>query len=369
MEYTDEDYLVEEIPSEKKDSESSPPNFEILTYPADYTLEVLFQKWNNKEILIPDFQRSFVWTQNQASKLIESFLIGLPVPAVFLYLDQNSDLYSVIDGQQRLLSVFAFFSEVFPSINPHVRSAFKLTGLDGESPYYRKTFSSLSENDRRKFLNSILRAFIVKQLDPNDDTSMFHIFQRLNSGGTNLNNQEIRNCIYYGPFSKALERFNEVKSWRSILGKPVADRRKRDIELILRFLAMRDLSSYKNTMKDFLSHFMKSYRYADQRQIEEFESTFRETCNSVVKHLHDRPFHTSTRLNAAVFDSVMVAFSKNLDCIPDDIELRFRELLSNESFLHGIKSHTTDLSAIEARFGLANEMIVSSGLERHPNGK
>ena len=122
-------------------------------------------------------------------------------------------------------------------------------------------------------------------------------------------------------------------------------------------------------MKDFLSHFMKSYRYADQRQIEEFESTFRETCNSVVKHLHDRPFHTSTRLNAAVFDSVMVAFSKNLDCIPDDIELRFRELLSNESFLHGIKSHTTDLSAIEARFGLANEMIVSSGLERHPNGK
>jgi len=87
---TPTDLELEPITSEDEDYESAPPDYQILTYPADFTLEVLHQKWKADEILIPDFQRKFVWKQVQASKLIESFLVGLPVPAVFLYTERKS---------------------------------------------------------------------------------------------------------------------------------------------------------------------------------------------------------------------------------------------------------------------------------------
>src|SRR5258708_8316975 len=85
-----QDIEFERITSEEEDYESAPPNYEINTYPADFTLEVLHQKWRNREIEIPRFQRQFVWKQVQASKLIESFLIGLPVPSVFLYTERST---------------------------------------------------------------------------------------------------------------------------------------------------------------------------------------------------------------------------------------------------------------------------------------
>src|SRR6266446_6156294 len=110
------DIEFERIPSEEEDYESAPPAYEINTYPADFTLEVLHQKWKNGDIEIPRFQRQFVWKQVQASKLIESFLIGLPVPAVFLYTERLSQRFLVIDGQQRLRSVF-YFLELLQELN------------------------------------------------------------------------------------------------------------------------------------------------------------------------------------------------------------------------------------------------------------
>ena len=107
------DIEFERIPSEEEDYESAPPDYEINTYPADFTLEVLHQKWKAEDIEIPSFQRQFVWKQVQASKLIESFLIGLPVPAVFLYTERKSQKFLVIDGQQRLRSIFYFFEGFF----------------------------------------------------------------------------------------------------------------------------------------------------------------------------------------------------------------------------------------------------------------
>jgi hypothetical protein len=109
------DLELEPITSEDEDYESAPPDYHISTYPADFTLEVLHQKWKStdEEILIPDFQRGFVWKQVQARKLIESFLVGLPVPAVFLYSERRSQKFFVIDGQQRLKSIFYFFEGYF----------------------------------------------------------------------------------------------------------------------------------------------------------------------------------------------------------------------------------------------------------------
>ncbi len=344
---------LEEITSEEIDTESSPPNYQISTYPADYTLEVLHQKWFNGEIQIPEFQRNFIWTQTQSSKLIESFLMDLPVPAIFLYIERNSQNYLVIDGQQRLRTVFDYFKGRFDSEKEGRRPTFKLRGLSEKSKFFEKSFDILSDCDKKRFKNSILRAFIVKQLDPDDDTSMYHIFERLNTGGTKLVNQEIRNCVYHGGFSKFLDEINKLDRWRAILGKPAADPRKRDIELILRFFALRDFKDYRSPMKDYLSKFMHRNRDLGKKELAAFQQVFDETCDSVVESLGERPFHVRTGLNAAVFDSVMVAYSNRLPTIPLDVKERFQRLLEDEDFDNCTKNNTTNDNIVKQRFSKA----------------
>ena len=348
---------LEEITSEKTDTESSPPDYQISTYPADYTLEVLHQKWSNGEIQIPEFQRKFVWTQTQSSRLIESFLIDLPVPAIFLYTDRNSQNYFVIDGQQRLRTVFDFFSGKFDSEKGGRRPVFKLRGISENSKFYNKSFEILPDHDKKRLKNSILRAFIVKQLDPDDDTSMYHIFERLNTGGTKLVNQEIRNCVYNGTFSKFLDDANMLDRWRAILGKPKADPRKRDVELILRFFALREVGDYKSPMKDYLSKFMRRNRDSDEEKLFALRRVFEETCNSVIDSLGEKPFHVRSGLNAAVFDAVMVAYSNWSSAVPRNIKERFEQLLEDEEFDSCTKNNTTDNRVVERRFTRASHHL------------
>jgi len=122
--------LLDRIPSEEEDREVSLKPYEILTYPADFTLEVLVDKWKKKEIQVPPHQRRFVWTQTQSSKLIESFLLGLPVPPVYFYQDRKANNLLVVDGQQRLRSIVYFFSGVFGEAGTgKKKSSFNLVGL------------------------------------------------------------------------------------------------------------------------------------------------------------------------------------------------------------------------------------------------
>lgn len=177
--------------------------FDIATYPSDFTLKGIVEMWNSGDITIPDFQREFVWSIKQSSLLIESFLLGLPVPPVFFYIDEeNSNL--VIDGQQRILSTVYFFNGYFGNENTKGRKqVFRLSGLNEQSPYYKKTYSELGESDRRKLDTSVLRAINIRQLSPTgESTSMYHIFERLNTGGTPLKSQEIRNVVFRGEFVK-----------------------------------------------------------------------------------------------------------------------------------------------------------------------
>jgi hypothetical protein len=351
-----EDIEFERIKSEEEDAESAPPDYQINTYPADFTLEVLYQKWLAGDIEIPKFQRQFVWKQNQASKLIESFLIGLPVPAVFLYTERLSQRFLVIDGQQRLRSVFYFLEGYFGEKKNGQRDVFSLTGLSEKSKYYRREFKELHPPDQRKFHNSVLRSFIVQQLNPDDnDTSMFHVFERLNTGGTLLANQEIRNCVYRGNFRELLQELNGLPDWRSILGREANDSRQRDIELILRFFALLDRAGYEKPMKDYLSRFMKANADLSPTVYEQFKRLFTDTSRAVRSTLGDRPFHIRRGLNSAVFDCIMVSFAHHLNVIPADARERYKGLLSDkEGFLPNVSAGTTDVDVVKARMDAAN---------------
>ena len=348
---------LEPITSEDEDYDSAPPDYQIATYPADYTLEVLYQKWQAGDIRIPDFQRGFVWKQVQASKLIESFLVGLPVPAVFLYNEHKSQRYFVIDGQQRLKSVFYFFEGFFGLPARNQRRVFTLKGLDGASRFHEKGFADLHEVDQRRLKNAVLRAFIVQQMDPNDDTSMYHIFERLNTGGTLLANQEIRNCVYHGRFVEFLEDINRYESWRSILGNQEPDRRRKDMELLVRFFAMRDLTAYAKPMKDFLSKFMRKNKNPTEEVLESSRELFDRTCKAVVETLGEKPFHVRAGLNSAVFDSVMVAFSGHVDEADDEVAQRYRRLIENDEFDQCTRQGTTDIDIVHKRFRKASQLL------------
>lgn len=352
---------IEYLESEQIDQESSPSKFNIATYPVDYTLERLYNKLERNEIQAPNFQRNFVWTQNQSSKLIESFLLNLPVPAVFLYNEPKTQNYLILDGQQRLKSIQYYIKGVFDQEISNSSGAFRLTGLAKDSQYYNLAYSDLPAIDQQLLSNSVLRAYIVKQLASNDDLSKYYIFERLNTGSISLKNQEIRDCTYSGTFSRTLDKMNCGGKWRSIFGTTTLDRRKRDAELILRFLALRNYSDYSPSMKDYLSKFMERYQNANQDQLNQFSSIFEETCNFIVAHLGEKPFHgvsqKYSRLNVALLDAVMVAFSNHSKDIPSDINDRFESLLRNSGFIDGTRLHTTDRKTVISRFRLAEEVL------------
>jgi uncharacterized protein with ParB-like and HNH nuclease domain len=356
--YSQDGHYLEEsglelVNSEVTDLDSSPPNYEIVTYPADFTLEGINTKYKKGQIGIPGFQRKFVWSIAQASKLIESFLLGLPVPAVFLYTDPEDNTLQVIDGQQRLMSIVYFFEGFFGPVEKKMRAVFSLQGLHEKSPYRDKTYELLGQTDELAFnrLNdSVLRAFVIKQLNPNDLTSIYHVFERLNTGGTQLVSQEIRNCVYHGTFNDMLIELNSYPAWRTIFGKKTEDKRQRDVELILRFLTLFDSSnSYEKPMKDFLSRFMSKHKKDTKEQLTTFQELFHKTAEAVLKELGERPFHIRAGINAAVFDSIFTAFAMNLDKIPKDVKTRYDNLVTDPDYLKLVSSGTTDKDAVQTR--------------------
>lgn len=356
----DSDLVFQEIKSEDEDRESTPEEFEIATYPADYTLEILYQLYKNGEIIIPPFQRQYVWTMNQASRLIESFLLGLPVPQIFLYSEKDTGRFLVVDGQQRIKSIFyyfqGFFGEEDQADNLRV---FRMQGINENSRWYKKSFKELEPVDQRRLRNAVLRAIIVKQLNPEDDTSIYHIYERLNSGGTSLNTQEIRNCVYSGKLSSLLYELNLYENWRKIIGNSKPDRRQRDIELILRYIALfhwRD--RYKKPMKDFLSSFMKRHRNPDIEFLEQEKLRFKSTCDVVVTRLGEKPFNPYRGLNTAIFDAVFVAFAcHHLSEIPGDIADRYKRLLKDDCFKECTESGTTDPTSVRKRYERAEKIL------------
>ena len=359
-----DDVSFEPLASEAEDAEASMRSYEIVTYPADYTLSVLVDKWRRNQIKIPDFQRDFVWKQNQGSKLIESFLLGLPVPAIFLYTDRadrNNQL--VVDGQQRLKTVAYFFEGYFGEPNARGnRQVFKLTGLHDKSPFVNKTYADLERDDPASYnrLNdSVLRAFVIQQLDPSDDTSIYHVFERLNTGGTLLYPQEIRNAVAHGEFNDLLHDLNTWAPWRDLYGSPRPDKRKRDIELILRVIALsQDLPGYEKPMKDFLNRFMENFRNPGAEQLRAFEERFKAAVGRAGE-LGDKPFRRGAGLNAAIFDSVMCALiDLPVSIAAAELRRSYRKLMGDKRYEETVTRSTTDDEIVAARIKTARQFIL-----------
>jgi hypothetical protein len=320
--------------------------YQITSYPADLTLRGYFDKVKAEQIFVPDFQRNYVWDQKRASKLIESFLLGLPVPGVFLYKVRASNKLSIIDGQQRILSAVKFFQNRFEE------KIFRLTNVMPK--WEGKTYEELDEPDRLLLDDTVLRATIVQQLDPADDSSVYHIFERLNTGGMNLNPMEIRRSVYPGEFAGLLMELNENKNWRTIIARPKIDKRLRDVELILRIVALQqDWQNYEKPMKTFLNGFMAKVNRVPEEEraalLENIRVDFERAVKILSEQLGDKPFHIRGPMNYAVLDSVYNAVAcANEE--PEGLAEKFQVLISSATYLSAVSVSTSDERVIKIRF-------------------
>jgi hypothetical protein len=334
--------------------------YDITAYPSDLTLSVIHEMWGAGDIIVPEFQRNFVWTIHQSSLLIESFLMGLPVPQVFFYVDE-SNRNLVIDGLQRIMSLVYYMDGYFGEESIHGRKqVFRLTGLNDKSPFARKTFADLDEPAQRKLRGSVLRAINIRQMNPKGErTSVYHIFERLNTGGTPLTPKEIRYCVFRGELVGQLRKLNEDKIWREILGKSTLDRHQKDVELILRVLALSSrFEKYEKPMKEFLNQTMLAERNATSPVARNFVQDFPKLCAIIVDTLGGRPFHLRGRLNASALDSVMCVLLNNIDRIPEDLTQRYARLKQDKEFEEATYYGTSDVAVIKSRFARVTELLI-----------
>lgn len=338
---------VEET-EDPNEEESQDVRYEITSYPADYTLQVIYEQWKSDQIVIPDFQRRYVWNQTQASRLIESFLLELPIPQVFLYRERSSPQLTVIDGQQRLDTIARFY-------DGRLR-------LRGVAPAWTgQTYEELNEYDRSLLNNATLRAIVIRQIHPDDESSAYQIFHRLNTGGTRLNDMEIRRAIFRGAANNFLTELNQNPDWRALIGMPQPVARFRDMELILRVLALaahwREYGTAKyggQSMSKFMNFYMKVLDKADDAIRAELAERFARSCAIIHAELGDKPFHLYGPLNLAALDAVLACAIELGDSLKSDLGAAYAELQAAPDFVAAVKKNTSHTLEVQQRFKLVH---------------
>lgn len=268
----------------------------------------------------------------------------------------------MIDGQQRIQTVVYYIDGYFGRESTTGRNQiFRLKGLDERSPYHNKKFDELSETEQRRLKGSVLRAINVRQLSPvNQNNSIYYIFERLNTGGVALKPQEIRNCVYSGPFSNTLKELNTNEHWRAIVGRKSLDRHQRDVELLLRLFALSGRwREYERPMKEFLNIAMKDSRNATTGKTAKFVREFKRAAKLVQDELGEKPFHIRGPLNTAVLDSILGTIIGHRTRLRNDWPKRAKQLFEDPGFLESTRSSTADESAVRGRFGLAEKALLS----------
>lgn len=329
--------------------------YQITSYGADYPVDGLVKRLRAGDIDLPRFQRDFVWSLAQASKFIESLLLGLPIPAIFLSKDSDSQKLLVIDGQQRLKSLLTFYDGVLRG------KEFGLAGVNKE--FANATYKTLADNDRRRLDDALLHAIIIRQEDPkNDDSSIFLVFERLNTTSTPLSAQELRACVYHGAFNEYLHRANENADWRALYGE--RNLRQKDKELLLRFLALYfDIDSYERPMKLFLTDFMRKNRHCEKIGETQLASVFDATVAIAHHALGRQMFRPQRALNASVADAILVAVARRLESGPITDRAALKAAVSavvgSASFGDLYQVGTTNKDKVTARIDAVAKAIAS----------
>lgn len=352
--------------------------YNINSWGADLSFREIISMYEEDELLKPELQRKYVWTKVEASRFIDSILLGLPVPSVFFAKEPNETML-IIDGFQRIMTVYDYVNGIFSGDG----KIFKLSNTDNINTRWRgKAFAELEIEEKRRIRNTTIHAIIFEQKYPRNDTGMFQIFERINTGGRTLKAQEIRNCVYQGKCNSLLFKLNKNKNWRTILGMEDEDARMADLELILRFFAMNDLINRKEAdnkqinLAKYLNAYMSDKTKCSDDEIASMESKFEimiKTCKKIFGNIAFRNLKSdlenfANKINPALFDAVSVAtiyaIEKNVYSEDKDYMENYVKLLNKTEFKELISRRTTNTQNIFKRINMVSEELYGVTYER-----
>lgn len=365
MESTDINLKVEEGTEFGEDV--SQTIYNISSFPMDINLNQLSEMVKRKVIIIPNYQRSYVWSISQASLLIDSFLTGLPIPPVFLF-QQDNGKSLIIDGQQRIISIVQYIDGFFGGSDKNDKKRIfklQLSGESSNSPWAGKSFTELDTSLQNKLLfQTTIRAINIKQEYPviggSERSSAYEIFNRINTSGTPLRPQEVRNALYSGVFNSKLKQLNEDPNWRLVLGTKSFDKHQRDVEFLLRIFALyADRKGYKKPLKFFLNDMMERHLMADSDEVKSFLQIFPKVCEDVVSAFGNAPFKLRGPLNVAALDSVMSTLALHFsDYSTDDLSRNWEKLKAVDEFTQWTTVNTTDKITVDNRCDLVFKYLI-----------
>jgi len=350
----------------------------VKTQSIEYDLETLVKKIDKGIIkLDPDYQRRHRWDAETSSRLIESLILNIPIPTIYISQDVDVDLeteeyrYSVIDGQQRLTAMYNFFKEKFP-----------LTGLDT-----LEELNGCLHKDLPPFLIRRLEERTVKclRIDSTIDAQVkIDIFERLNSGSVKLEPQELRNAVYSGKFNVLCKSLGTNNNFRILLqvdlNAPETNNRVKkmeDVELVLRFFTLinENYLNYKKTKEkgftDFLSETMKKYSNISDEETSRFRNEFEVTMQTIRRDFGNSAFakykyenneyKLQSKFNVAVFDALATSchdliFNDNITSFSNKT-VAFQHLFQNSEFYESVSGSYLDTTKLKYRIEQAKAVL------------
>ncbi|MDP1733224.1 MAG: DUF262 domain-containing protein [Sulfuritalea sp.] len=334
---------------------SIPPERRILrTEQYDFSVSTLIGMMNKQEVTVPDFQRRYVWSDRQASRLVESLIIQCPIPVIYMN-QERDESFSVIDGNQRLNSLKRFVEDVFP-----------LSGLTSYPELAGLKYSQLDKRFQRHISNRVLRCTVIlKETHPQ---VKFDVFERLNSGAVALTRQELRHGLYFGTLLKTASTIaKELKldshfSFRK-------DKRMKAEELVIRYWALSEsIGAYEKPLASFISNYAETNRNPSDEMLIGLSISIRTAHGRAVELFGPHSFTFSkdgrSRFNAAVFDAQMLACSKltsaRFDALlakRDEVQEAYQELQSNADFSRSVTLATSDKAAVQGRIHKVTNLL------------
>lgn len=367
--------------------ETSIISYDISVIPNDFNVMTINNLMETGIIKMPAFQRNYVWDRKRASRFIESLILGLPVPQIFLYQKERNQ-FSVIDGQQRLMTIYFFAKQRFPRNGKRsfLRKVFDSNGNIPEKilndnkcfqefklqfakqedgtphPLNNKKYSTLEAGQRSALDLMPIRCMAIRQNKPEDTGSIYEIFSRLNTGGLNLSSQEIRGCLYSSSFYDMLYSLNGNEKWRKLLGKTEEDDKFRDVEILLRSFALlynKDL--YAGSMAQFLNRFSKEAQEFNDEKIENSKKLFEEFL-VVCEDVEREGFLTKNgSFNVSLFDCVFVAVAEKISKDGENAahisQESFDALRADERFNEAITHSTSHKASVQTRLELSRKFL------------
>ena len=353
----------------------TPVNFSV----SNRQILDLYRAWSvDKELdPRPSFQRGYVWDRNRASKLIESILLHVPIPLVYTA-EEDDGKEVVIDGQQRLSTCFAFIGGFFPLSRKDEENKkngenikqkpFRLGKLKILNHLKNKSYLDLSPELQRQ-INKYKIQVITISKNSHPDVK-FEIFERLNTGSMSLSDQEIRNCIYRGPYNDLINDLAKYPNFQKALNASSDVNKMTDVELILRFLAFFESTylNYNKKMRSFLNDHMKDRRFVSNELAGKYRSVFENAVditysvfgvNSFRRYSDGNASDVSGKwekaINKAVFDVIMFWFARyeprQIMPVKDRIRERFIEICSSDrEFIDAVTLGTADPARVKTRF-------------------